>query len=81
MLVLARKSRESVVVGKPSGAEPLLKVTVLEIRSGLVKLGFEAEADVPVHRAELWERIRAEDETPESAPTDYAPTHPAPYIE
>ena len=24
-----------------------------------MKLGFEADADVPVHRAEVWERIQA----------------------
>jgi len=32
---------------------------VLEIRGGKVRLGFEADADVPVHRWEVWERIRA----------------------
>jgi carbon storage regulator CsrA len=59
MLVLSRKSQEAVVVGGPGGVERLLKVTVLEIRRGLVRLGFEAEADIPVHRWEVWERIRA----------------------
>jgi carbon storage regulator len=59
MLVLSRKSRESVVVGGAGGFHPLLKVTVLEIRGTNVKLGFEADADVPVHRSELWERIKA----------------------
>jgi carbon storage regulator len=59
MLVLTRKSRESVVVGGGEAAAPLLKVTVLEIRGGKVRLGFEAEAGVPVHRWEVWERIRA----------------------
>jgi carbon storage regulator len=60
MLILSRKSRESVVVGGVDGFEPTLKVTVLEIRSGTVRLGFEGDANVPVHRSELWERIRAE---------------------
>jgi carbon storage regulator CsrA len=60
MLVLSRKSQESVVVGGPGGCERLLKVTVLEIRSGLVRLGFEAESDIAIHRWEVWERIRAE---------------------
>jgi carbon storage regulator CsrA len=36
----------------------MLKVTVLEIKNGSVRLGFEADASVPVHRAEVWERIR-----------------------
>ena len=35
----------------------MLKVTVLEVRGGNVKLGFEAGAEVPIHRAEVWERI------------------------
>jgi carbon storage regulator len=60
MLVLARKNRESVVVGGVDGFPRLLKVTVLEISGGKVKLGFEVDADVPVHRLEVWERIQAE---------------------
>jgi carbon storage regulator CsrA len=58
MLVLSRKSMESVVVGGRDRFEPTLKVTVLEIKNGSVRLGFEADASVPVHRAEVWERIR-----------------------
>jgi carbon storage regulator len=57
MLVLSRKSQESVVVGGADGLHRLLKVTVLDIRGGSVRLGFEADAAVPVHRAEVWERI------------------------
>jgi len=37
----------------------MLKVTVLDIRGGRVKLGFEADADVPVHRLEVWEQLNA----------------------
>ena len=58
MLVLSRKNRESVVVGGADGFHRLLKVTVLDIRGANVKLGFEVDADVPVHRSEVWERIR-----------------------
>ena len=61
MLVLSRKSLESVVVGGPGAFEPLLKVTVLEIKNDRVRLGFEADAGIPVHRPEVWERIRAGD--------------------
>ena len=59
MLVLSRKSQESVVVGGSGEFEHLLKVTVLEIDRGHVKLGFEVDAAVPVHRWEVWQRIRA----------------------
>jgi carbon storage regulator CsrA len=60
MLVLSRKSRESVVVGNADGFTPLLKITVLEIRTGMVRLGFEADGVVPIHRSEVWERILTE---------------------
>ena len=53
MLVLSRKNRESVVVGGADGFHRLLKVTVLDIRGTNVKLGFEVDAGVPVHRSEL----------------------------
>ena len=60
MLVLSRKNRESVVIGGDDGLHRLLKVTVMEIRGTNVRLGFEVDRDVPVHRSEVWERICAE---------------------
>ena len=63
MLVLSRKNRESVVIGGSDGFHRLLKVTVLEIRGTNVKLGFEVDRDVPVHRWEVWERISANGQT------------------
>jgi carbon storage regulator CsrA len=60
MLVLSRKNRESVVVGGTDAFHRLLKVTVLGIRGTNVKLGFEVDASVPVHRSEVWERINAQ---------------------
>jgi carbon storage regulator CsrA len=75
MLVLSRRSCESVIVGDPGNRiEPMLKVTVLEIGKGRVRLGFDVAADVPVHRSEVWERIRA-NVSPEGRPAD--PTLPA----
>ena len=58
MLVLSRKSKESVVVGGSGTFEPLLKVTVLEIKNDRVRLGFDADGAIPIHRSEVWERIR-----------------------
>jgi carbon storage regulator CsrA len=60
MLVLSRQIDESVVVGGTDGLKRLLKVTVLSIRNGIVKLGFEADDDVPVNRLEVWERLVAQ---------------------
>ena len=59
MLVLSRKSQESVVVGGADGFDRLLKVTVLSIQNGRVKLGFEIDSSIPVFREEIWESIRA----------------------
>jgi carbon storage regulator len=73
MLVLSRKNRESVVVGGSDGLHRLLKVTVLGIHGTNVKLGFEVDPDVPVHRSEVWERIngngQAKSRTEGPAPT------------
>ena len=59
MLVLSRKSREAVVIGGANGFHRLLKVTVLAVKGSSVKLGFEVDADVPIHREEIWDRIHA----------------------
>ena len=72
MLVLSRRSKESVVVGGSVGNDPVLKVTVVEIHGASVKLGFEVDKAIPVHRWEVWERIRknghAENQTTDPAP-------------
>ena len=60
MLVVSRKNQESVVVGGADGFHRLLRVKVLEIRGTNVKLGFEVDPDVPVHRSEVWERVQAD---------------------
>lgn len=56
MLVLSRKNAQTVVIGG-SDFETVIKVTVLDIRRGSVRLGFEGGKDVAVHREEVWERI------------------------
>jgi carbon storage regulator len=81
MLVLSRKSQEAVVVSGANGVEQVLKVTVLGVCNGRVKLGFEAGSEVPIHRAEVWERIRAENGTSDPEPTDHRPTARAPYLD
>ena len=73
MLVLTRKNQESVVVGGLNGIVPLLKVTVLEIRGRKVRLGFEADAGVAVHRWEVWEQLRASGEEDPSTAGPAAP--------
>jgi carbon storage regulator CsrA len=48
-----------VIVDGFNSPERAIKVTVLEIKGGNVRLGFEVNQDVPVHRTEVWERIQA----------------------
>lgn len=60
MLVLTRKIEQSIAVGGATGFERLIKITVLSIGHGNVRLGIEADPSVPVHRWEVWERILAE---------------------
>ena len=51
MLVLSRKQGEHVVVGNG------ITVTVIAVKGGRVKLGFQGPADVPIHREEVHRRI------------------------
>ncbi len=67
MLVLTRKTEQSIAVGGATGLEHLVKITVLEVGNGRVRLGFEVDASVPVHRWEVWERILAESRADVSA--------------
>ncbi len=60
MLVLSRKTQESVVVGGNDGSRHILKVTVLEITGQKVRLGFEVDPSVPVHRLEVWKELHTE---------------------
>jgi len=57
MLVLTRKNRESVVIGRPEDMSVALQITVLDIEGGRVRLGFEADTRMPIHRREVWDRI------------------------
>jgi carbon storage regulator CsrA len=57
MLVLTRKNRESVVIGRAEDLEVVLEITILEIEGGRVRLGFEADTRMPIHRREVWDRI------------------------
>lgn len=59
MLVLSRKRQEAVVIGSSNGFERMLKVTVLDVSGGRVKLGFDCDATVPVHRLEVWGKLYA----------------------
>jgi carbon storage regulator len=52
MLILTRRLGESVKIGDD------VTVTVLGVNGSHVRLGFAAPKDVPVHREEIYERMR-----------------------
>lgn len=54
MLVLTRKSKESIRIGNK------IIISVLECSSGHVKLGIKAPREIPVHREEIYNIIQAE---------------------
>lgn len=58
MLVLTRKSKEKISIGKKNK----VVVTVLKVQGDQVSLGFEADRDTPIYRMELLEAIEAENE-------------------
>ncbi len=53
MLVLSRKSGESIVVGGE------ITVTILEVRGDLVRVGIDAPRSVAVHRKEIHDELMA----------------------
>jgi carbon storage regulator len=56
MLILTRRTGESVRIGDD------VTVTVLGMKSGQVRIGVSAPKTIPVHREEVYERIRASSE-------------------
>ena len=56
MLVLTRKAGESIVIGSE------IRVTILELQGRQVRLGIEAPSEISIHRGEVYERIREENE-------------------
>lgn len=59
MLVLTRKPREAIVIGGTGSRAGEFTVTVLEIKGGRVKLGFDGDPSVSVQRSEVWTKFRA----------------------
>jgi carbon storage regulator len=57
VLILTRKVGESIMIGDS------VEVKILGLRAGQVKIGIEAPKDLTVHREEIYERIRAEEES------------------
>jgi carbon storage regulator len=56
MLVLSRHRDESIMIGDD------VVVTIVDIRGDKVRLGINAPQDIPVHRQEVYEAIKRENE-------------------
>lgn len=54
MLILTRKSNESVIIGKD------IEVKVLEIQKNQVRIGFSAPKEISIYRKEVYEAIQQE---------------------
>ena len=56
MLVLSRQRDETIMIGDD------IEITVVDVRGDKVRLGINAPAQIAVHRKEVYEAIRAENE-------------------
>lgn len=54
MLILTRRPNETLMIGDS------VTVRILGIHGNQVKIGIDAPRDVPVHREEIFERIKRE---------------------
>ena len=64
MLVLSRKKNESIVINDD------ITIVVVEIRGDKVRLGIEAPKEVPVHRNEVYEAIRRNEQLASDTPRE-----------
>lgn len=55
MLALGRRIGEKIMIGDN------IIITIVEIQSGKVRIGIEAPKEIPVHRREVWLRIKTEE--------------------
>ncbi len=54
MLVLTRKAGEGIIIGDD------IKITIVELKGGGVRVGIDAPRDMKIHRQEVFDRIKQE---------------------
>jgi carbon storage regulator len=57
LLILTRKVGESITIGDGS-----ITVSVMEVKGRQVRLGIDAPADTPIHRMEIFKKIKEANE-------------------
>ena len=62
MLILSRRTDESIVIGDE------VTITILSVKGKQVRIGITAPADVSVHREEIYQRIQAGESVPGETP-------------
>lgn len=61
MLILTRKVGERIMIGDDGD----IQITVVALEGNKVRLGVFAPSDMPVHREEIFDRIKAEQQNHE----------------
>ena len=59
MLVLSRSKEESIIIGD---GDNKVEITIIDVKSGKVRLGITAPRSIAVHRKEVYEAIQREKE-------------------
>ena len=67
MLQLTRKPGETIVIGDD------IRVQVIQIAGGAVRLGIDAPRSVAIYREEIWDAVRAENAAAASATAELPP--------
>jgi len=56
MLVLTRKAGEGIIIGDD------VKITIIEVKGGGIRIGIDAPRDMKVHRQEVYDKIKQENQ-------------------
>lgn len=60
MLILTRKTNESIIIGDDGEGSTKITVQVLSVNGNQIRLGITAPKDIPVHREEIYKKIHGE---------------------